>query len=144
MCIRDRYQRRVRGNIQTRMEVDACSATIARPEKLPAAKLQRIPWKIHHNGPANVDQFFGANLYSRDGKVLEGSFHGRAVRGEDRALPAGYEGLVLERGEGDDQWSATGQFDSLTYFNHDVAPSTGDQTRQVMDWCEMARVLHQS
>lgn len=36
------------------------------------------------------------------------------------------------------QWTATSGFDALTYWNHDLAPSSKDLTRRCLDWLQTA------
>ncbi|KAG7673793.1 hypothetical protein Ndes2437B_g01965 [Nannochloris sp. 'desiccata'] len=80
--------------------------------------------------------------------VLEASFRGRFMKGSEIFLPEGFSGAVLEKKEGSNgteattSYSATGTFDSFTYWNHDTAPVATDGIRRAMEWAALASHIH--
>ncbi|KAI8048302.1 ribonuclease H2 non-catalytic subunit-domain-containing protein [Syncephalis plumigaleata] len=60
------------------------------------SKMHHLPCAISHNGTAKVDMFFRPVQNPETTKEWEASLRGRALVGREIALPAGYEGLILE------------------------------------------------
>jgi len=106
--------------------------------------LHRIPWKICHDGPAPVSKYFVTEEIQGAPDVHMGSFQGRGLRGQEVKLPEGYSGVVVEKHvDGDEQtFVPVKRFDRLTYWNHDVMPSSCDTMSQCMEWMDMADTIH--
>ncbi|KAH9257326.1 hypothetical protein BASA81_004483 [Batrachochytrium salamandrivorans] len=122
--------------------------------------------KIHHTGPAQVDEFFKvAKLADRqqqegqgeeeetDNEVLVATFRGRRMLGRSEKLPEGVFGLICrEGGEGDDddgnnnnlrQLQVESNFDAITYWKQDSLPRREEESVPVwLDFIRLARVLH--
>jgi len=76
--------------------------------------------------------------------VSAASFQGRGLRGAETILPEGYTGVVVEKHEiGDDQtFVPVHTFDRLTYWNHDIVPSSCDTVPRCLDFLSMAELIH--
>ncbi|KAI0222199.1 hypothetical protein LSAT2_026549 [Lamellibrachia satsuma] len=74
------------------------------------------------------------------------SFRGRPLKGEKLNAPPGYTGVVMHEGQsdgGEDRTiRVTHTFKDFTYWNLDVRPSVNDKIVQVMDWVDLAKVIH--
>merc|ERR1711907_61978 len=94
--------------------------------------LHRLPWEVCHDGPAKVSTFFMPEPMENSEGVLRASFWGRGLRGQEVKLPAGYAGVVMEqRDDGDEKtFVPKHHFDQLTYWNHDIMPSSCDTVTQ--------------
>ena len=123
-------------------------------------------------GPAEVSTFFVTEADKQDPAVLSASFRGRRLRGSVIQLPEKYSGtfcrIVLEislgrvrsvmcllpgfairkrpikrsGAEEGEAYEAVSKFRKLTYWNHDANPSQSDGMPMLMEWLDVASVLH--
>lgn len=109
-----------------------------------AARLQHLPCRIEHRGPAQVDQFFTPLVRHTAPGVLEGQFRGHPLDGSTVALPAGYEGVVVRAEPQADgtRYVATETFRQFTSWNWDRKASANDPTARLQHWFDLADVLH--
>lgn len=120
--------------------------------------------KIHHTGPAPVDEFFKvARLADRqllegeergEDEVLVATFRGRRMLGRREKLPQGVFGLICRDGgdggggDNDDnnnlrQLQVESNFDAITYWKQDLLPRREEESVPVwLDFIKLARVLH--
>ena len=108
-----------------------------------------LPCEIMHSGPAAVSAYFRPRPRDGEAGMLEVEFRGRALRGQKLALPAGYEGSVLQDtvaasiADGEQRtWKQTAAFKDLIYWKHDDPPMDADPLQQAVQWAEIAGVLH--
>ncbi|XP_072970798.1 uncharacterized protein [Typha angustifolia] len=116
-----------------------------------------LPCSIKHDGPCPVSNYFKPRKtgVEVDGfEVEEAFFRGRKLQGVTVPLPAGYRGYVLEKKKlekenevaspdgNSSNWSSRAEFQSLTYWNHDVLPSPDDPLLRSFHWFAVANALH--
>ncbi|KAL5664557.1 hypothetical protein ACJX0J_024665, partial [Zea mays] len=77
-------------------------------------------------------------------KMEEAFFRGRKLQGTTLALPDGYRGYVLEKSRGQNSdaevsnFTSRAEFQSITYWNHDTAPSAEDSLPRCFHWLTVA------
>ena len=131
------------------------------PAGLTEAAVHAIPSKTSYSGPARVRSYFQPAADSAQpplpqaatgaavlGKPQVAAFRGRTLRGAEVTLPAGFSGYFVRNsgsGKGVDDSEhveAVRAFQTFTYWNHDLPPSTLDEVPQMMEWMHMADILH--
>ncbi|OAY71492.1 ribonuclease H2 subunit C [Ananas comosus] len=117
-----------------------------------------LPCSIKHNGPCAISHYFKPRTtdVEVDGlSVEEAFFRGRKLLGATVPIPDGYRGYILERkklGKGKDaegstdgdfsSWASRAEFRSVTYWDHDILPSTDDPLLRCFHWFPVANALH--
>jgi len=83
-----------------------------------------LPFGIKFDGPTDVNSFFRVSAAEKDRpEVLVSHFRGRELKGSVVELPANVSGLCVTPGEDDPRrWEVTGEFNSLTLWQHDLTP----------------------
>ncbi|XP_051900907.1 ribonuclease H2 subunit C [Pristis pectinata] len=113
----------------------------------PRDRVHLLPVDIESDGNARVDQYFTPAVQERDGELLV-SYRGRALRGRDLPVPAGYVGLVLreDREPCSDEEERTvrvkSAFSSLTYWNLETRPTADDSVVMAMTWPRSPQAIH--
>ncbi|XP_037089534.1 ribonuclease H2 subunit C-like [Pollicipes pollicipes] len=104
-------------------------------------RVQHLPCRVEHRGPANIDVYFTPLVCETAPGVLEGQFRGHPLDGITVEVPAGYEGIVAREEKGTDgtTYVATERFRRFTTWNWDRQPSSA---APLWDWLDVANVLH--
>ncbi|KAJ6654217.1 hypothetical protein lerEdw1_007314 [Lerista edwardsae] len=128
---------------------------LSSPPGAPRARLHLLPCAVDHDGAAPVERFF-APAVRTPGEPDEPavSFRGRSLRGKRVSLPEGYVGLVVEEDPapfsaseasfraGGGEWEQTvrvrSTFESLTVWNLERAPGSGDGVLMAFGWPKIA------
>jgi len=107
-------------------------------------RLQHLPCRVQHRGPAQVDVYFTPLVEETASGVLEGQFRGRPLDGSTVTLPAGYTGVVAKTTETDagTKYEATELFRRYTRWNWDRKPSPNDAAARLQDWLDVAEAIH--
>lgn len=106
-----------------------------------------LPCEIQREGAARVSEYFNRAVRKGDGGK-EVSFRGRALRGQDVAVPAGFIGLVLKEthkpctDEEDRCLNVKSTFSSFTQWNLETPPSADDVLVMSMIWPKIAEAIH--
>eukprot|EP00775_Hariotina_reticulata_P012855 gene12855-biopygen14742 len=112
-----------------------------------------LPFSIGLDGPANVSEYFVPDSQPNaegEGFHVRATFRGRRLKGTQRPLPDGYEGLILKPCQSaaaatdteQRSWQALGQFQQLTVWNHDAVPASTDWHQRCLDWLLLADKVH--
>ncbi|XP_062223979.1 uncharacterized protein LOC133922606 isoform X1 [Phragmites australis] len=114
-----------------------------------------LPCGIRLNGGAPVSDYFkprSTGVEVEGVRMEEAFFRGRKLQGATLALPDGYRGYVLEKKSGekdthnlDDEVSnfvSRAEFQNITYWNHDTAPSAEDSLPRCFHWLTIANAMH--
>ncbi|CAG9763502.1 unnamed protein product [Ceutorhynchus assimilis] len=120
---------------------------------LKESKLQSVPFRIHADCDAPVSTFF--EPYVQTGKNdndknpnLTASFRGYPLKGRKIELPEGYVGVLLHessrpsREKDERNFYVVNKFKDMVYWNWDKIPSKNDAYLNVLDWIDVAEVLH--
>ncbi|XP_010941632.1 uncharacterized protein [Elaeis guineensis] len=123
-------------------------------------RVHLLPCSIKHDGPCPVSHYFKpkkTDVVVDGSSVEEAYFRGRKLQGITVPLPEGYRGYVLENkkksgkgkglenseGEGEfSRWVSRAEFRNLTYWNHDIVPSSDDPLVRSFHWFSVADALH--
>lgn len=138
---------RARATMTTCVSVDEGAMRTSFPADL-------LPCNVSYAGPAPVDDYFRITTTDErvDGMdVLDASFRGRRLRGQQLVLPPGHVALLLQQshktedkhvGTEEDaptkRWEAVGTCHPLRYWNHNVTPTRTDAPRRCMEWLFLA------
>ena len=124
-------------------------------------ELQFIPADIRHNGPAEIQTYFGnfivdKSQHSTDKDQtghLEATLRGRPLDGEVLKMPEGFKAVVFQAGgevslggdstEKTETMRAIKKLDEFTYWNYDKKPSGEDKFRQALQFVDLAKVMHE-
>ncbi|KAJ7552670.1 hypothetical protein O6H91_06G063800 [Diphasiastrum complanatum] len=129
-----------------------------------AVPVHLLPCCIAHNGDAPVSDFFKpkpTDLNADGLEVKEAAFRGRKLLGCTLHIPPEYCGFVLEKdpnnvnsvvshrggsnGDEDiDLWRTRALFHDITYWNHDITPSSADPLRRCHEWLNLSSSIHKS
>ncbi|KAG1365085.1 ribonuclease H2 subunit C [Cocos nucifera] len=118
-------------------------------------RVHLLPCSIKHDGPCPVSHYFKpkkTDVVVDGSSVEEAYFRGRKLQGITVPLPEGYRGYVLENkksrkgkgletseGEGEfGRWVSRAEFRNLTYWNHDIVPSSDDPLVRSFHWFSVA------
>ncbi|XP_049959746.1 uncharacterized protein LOC126479488 [Schistocerca serialis cubense] len=114
-------------------------------------KVQYIPCYIAKNGTANVSKYFEPYVKTdANENVLRASFRGRPLVGDKLELPKQYSGIVMQEQkqpltESTERTAhVTHAFKSIVYWNWAKQPSKNDAFVSMLDWIDIAEVLHTS
>ena len=120
--------------------------------KTAAASIHLLPCSIEFDGAARVSDYFKPRRVANGngGTSLEATLRGRLLRGKACPLPEGVEGFVLQQdnvrlgsvGKQQNYATSKGSFKELTYWNHDVVPSSMDYVPQALRWFDISRIAH--
>ncbi|XP_038988570.1 ribonuclease H2 subunit C [Phoenix dactylifera] len=125
-------------------------------------RVHLLPCSIKHDGPCPVSHYFkprDLDVVVDGSSVEEAFFRGRKLQGITVPLPEGYRGHVLEskksgkgkgfgnlgRGRGRGVQTvgfSRAEFRNLTYWNHDIVPSSDDPLVRSFHWFSVADALH--
>ncbi|PWZ23986.1 Ribonuclease H2 subunit C [Zea mays] len=112
-----------------------------------------LPCGIRQNGGAPVSDYFkprATGVEVEGVKMEEAFFRGRKLQGTTLALPDGYRGYVLEKSCGQNSdaevsnFTSRAEFQSITYWNHDTAPSAEDSLPRCFHWLTVANAMHRA
>nr|CAG4641342.1 EOG090X0IC1 [Eulimnadia texana] len=115
-----------------------------------------MPCKIHHDGPANVSTYFTPYISEKSpsdessDKVLQASFRGRLLLGQQIEIPENFTGYVLSESkkplseESDRKLHCSDTFQGFTYWNWDHEPTKNDAVQQVFEWLDVSQAIHQN
>ncbi|VDI46855.1 ribonuclease H2 subunit C-like [Mytilus galloprovincialis] len=124
------------------IDVDSCN-------RAPDCKTHLLPCEISYNGQAKVEEYFASSInQDKESKGLTSTFRGRPLDGEVKEVPSGYTGIILKEtrkaytDEEERKLIATHKFSNFHFWNLDKKTSQEDKLHQVLDWMEIANVLH--
>ena len=97
-------------------------------------KIQYIPCRVDHNGPAEINEYFGT-----DNK--KSTLRGRQLVGTEMKINDGYSCVVLDKRG--DVYEATSCNQSLLVWAHDNLPSTSNtDLLNCSAWIQLAQEIH--
>jgi hypothetical protein len=97
-------------------------------------KIQYIPCRIDHNGPAEINEYFGT-----DNK--QSTLRGRQLVGTEMIINGGYACVVLDKRSG--VYEPTSRNQSLLVWAHDNLPSTSNtDLMNCSAWIQLAQEIH--
>ncbi|CAH2013304.1 unnamed protein product [Acanthoscelides obtectus] len=112
------------------------------------SKLQSMPFKVHADCDANVEQYFNSYVKTTKDNYFKSSFRGYPLLGKEVPVPDGYVGLVLHESikpiteKEERKLRITNTFSNITFWNWDKVPSKNDSIIKALEWIEIAEVLH--
>ncbi|KAI4296958.1 hypothetical protein L6164_036873 [Bauhinia variegata] len=140
------------------MEMGMCAHMDLKREGMPdlTGHVHQLPCCIKYEGPSTVSCYFKPKSTGSEVEgvpVEEAYFRGRKLQGTTIPLPEGYSGFILS--ENPEKRKATvvsakeskyfenkAVFQSITYWNHDSAPSKDDDFSRVFHSLDIAKALH--
>ncbi|KAM8940340.1 ribonuclease H2 subunit C [Pelodytes ibericus] len=117
------------------------------PPEVTQQSMHLLPCEIQKEGAASVNQYFNPAVTEGDGGK-EVSFRGRALRGQEVAVPGGFMGLVLKENhkpcsaEEDRRLTVSSTFNSFTQWNLEIPPSADDVLMMALAWTKIATAIH--
>ncbi|KAM4722331.1 ribonuclease H2 subunit C [Rhinophrynus dorsalis] len=106
-----------------------------------------LPCEIQREGTANVKEYFCPAIREEE-KGKEVSFRGRALKGQEVSVPAGYIGVILKEDhkpcsdEEERSLSVKSTFNSFTQWNLETPPSADDVLVMSLGWPKIAAAIH--
>jgi hypothetical protein len=101
-----------------------------------------LPCSIKYDGPTDVGSFFRVAKDPNTG-TLTSHMRGRELKGSVVDLPSKVSGLCVTPGVDDPRrWEVTGQFDSMTVWQHDVTPDVA-QMQEYLHYFELSKAVHE-
>lgn len=101
------------------------------------SSVHMLPCNVSHDGPVDVKSFFQVRTTKSD---LRAAFRGRELVGKEVKLPTGVLGINARQTAPAQKTEAAfeceGHFDSMTVWQHDVAPDLGS-IQDCLDWFEI-------
>lgn len=111
-------------------------------------KTQSIPFKLHADCDAQVNNYFNNYVKCGEDSILKTSFRGYPLRGKNIDVPDEYTGLILHesirpsREKDERKFYVVGEFSEITYWNWDKSPTLNDPFSQALQWIDIAEALH--
>ncbi|KAI8911830.1 hypothetical protein EDD86DRAFT_203422 [Gorgonomyces haynaldii] len=99
----------------------------------PGRKIQHLPCRIHHDGPALVDAYM---IVDETPSGLETAFRGRKLLGKSIAIATN---LVEKTSDG---YKRVGRSDSVLVWAHGHLPDETHPIQHAVDWIKYNQVLH--
>ncbi|XP_065160393.1 uncharacterized protein [Atheta coriaria] len=130
------------------MEQQQIHIQIEKSEALSTRKksnVQLLPFKIHADCEAKVEQYFNNFVQKSENGQLSGSFRGYPLKGQTIEVPKGYKGVIFHESkcmQKERNLYAVNNFDTITYWNWSKIPSKNDAIMQALDWIDIAEALH--
>nr|CAI5845592.1 unnamed protein product [Callosobruchus analis] len=112
------------------------------------SKLQSMPFKVHADCDAKVEQYFNNYIKTTEDSNLKSSFRGYPLMGKEVPVPDGYIGLVLHESikpstdKEERKFRITHTFSNITFWNWDRVPSKNDSMTKALEWIDIAEALH--
>nr|CAH7712545.1 unnamed protein product [Callosobruchus chinensis] len=112
------------------------------------SKLQSMPFKVHADCDAKVEQYFNNYVKTTEDNNLKSSFRGYLLMGKEVPIPEGYVGLVLHESikpstdKEERKFRITNTFSNITFWNWDKVPSKNDSITKALEWIDIAEALH--
>ncbi|VEN39336.1 unnamed protein product [Callosobruchus maculatus] len=112
------------------------------------SKLQSMPFKVHADCDAKVEQYFNNYVKTTEDNNLKSSFRGYPLLGKEVSVPDGYVGLVLHESikpstdKEERKFRITNTFSNITFWNWDKVPSKNDSITKALEWIDIAEALH--
>jgi len=109
-------------------------------------ELHIMPCKIGEAVTGPIKEYFYDKIEKQD-KNLQVSFRGRLLKGACMELPKNMEGYICridENEENNKEIVSINQFEKFTYWNHDVAPNSGDTPQKLMKYIKILNILNKS
>ena len=101
-----------------------------------------LPCSIKYDGPTEVGSFFRV-AKDPNSETLTSHIRGRELKGSVMSLPSNVSGLCVTPGVDDPRrWEVTGQFDSMTVWQHDVTPDVA-QMQEYINYFDLAKAVHE-